>query len=133
MAFSISNISLRNCYSKSFTTNSYFPLTTQQFCSTDVFLYTAIYVVGNFAALVKISVLLIQLNNKSFYHIENSSNCDFSPIHQIQMPPIIPTTQHISKTQLYINTYSRCTYVCICTLPHNNKAYQETVSTLEPI
>ena len=40
MALLISNISLQNCYSESFTANSYFPLKTQKFFPTDVFPYT---------------------------------------------------------------------------------------------
>ena len=42
MALSISNISLQNCYSKSFTVNSYFPLKTRKFYPTDFFLYTLV-------------------------------------------------------------------------------------------
>ena len=39
MALSISNISLQNCYSKSFTANSYFLLKKRKFSHTDVFPY----------------------------------------------------------------------------------------------
>ena len=39
MALLISNISLQNCYSEGFTTNSYFPLKTQKFFPVDVFSY----------------------------------------------------------------------------------------------
>ena len=41
LALSIGNISLQNCYSESFTTNSYFLLKMQKFSPTDVFPFTA--------------------------------------------------------------------------------------------
>ena len=40
MALSISNLSLKNCYSEIFTVNSYFPLKMQKFSPADVFPYT---------------------------------------------------------------------------------------------
>ena len=47
MAWSISNISLQNCYSESFTANSYFPLKTRKFSPADVFRHT-VYCTFNF-------------------------------------------------------------------------------------
>ena len=47
MAWSISNISLQNCYSETFTANSYFPLKTRKVSPMDVFRFT-VYCIFNF-------------------------------------------------------------------------------------
>ena len=65
LALSISNISLQNCYSESFTANSYFLLKMQTFSPADVFPFT-VTVLNNILLLLTQNHLLIAQASSSF-------------------------------------------------------------------